>query len=164
MNRACGSRAAISASASRVPSLLPSSTYTISERRPIRNSTAVKRRCSSSTVPTSLKSGTTTESCSPPGLLRDMTKTPSNDVSEVVSNQIDALAGDHCARFHAAQEVELLAARFDQPRAGPRQLVVRVAGMHHQLRHTGTNRPQETVERGLVEDARVDSPHEPGRA
>src|SRR5207237_5231801 len=105
-----------------------------SDSSPMRNRTEVRRRCSSSIVPASLKSGTTTDTCGRPDRLRDMTKAPSGGMGEVVAYQLDALAGDDRARFHAAEQLELLRARFEQARARPLQRLVEVPGMNHQLR------------------------------
>src|SRR2546427_7256599 len=102
-------------SASVVPSLLPASTYAISDGTSIMNSTAVRGRCSSWIVPASLKSGTTMDKSSARGALRDMTQTPSHRMGQVVPNEIDALADEKSARFHAAQEIKLLLTGLEQP-------------------------------------------------
>src|SRR5207244_8812221 len=105
VTRTCGSRWAIVVSASAVPSSLPSSTYTISDGRPIRRSTSVRRLCSSWIVATSLKSGTTIDSCGAPCALRDMTKAPFQHVCEIVAQQVDAFADQEGARFQTAEQI-----------------------------------------------------------
>src|SRR5439155_11814252 len=106
-----------------------------SSRTSITNRTAATRPSSSCIVPASMKSGTTMDKSSARGALRDMTQTPSHRMGQVVPNEIDALADEQSARFHAAQEIKLLLTGLEQPRARPQQRVVDVAGMHHQLRH-----------------------------
>src|SRR5262245_19331882 len=109
----------MAASASAVPSLLPSSTYTISAARPVANNTVTSRRCSSSSVPASSKSGTTIDSCGTAAALRDMANAPADDMREVVADQLDALAGDTRAGRHAAQQRQLALPRLEEPRRRP---------------------------------------------
>src|SRR5262245_11759992 len=136
----------------------------ISERMPRRKSTAVRRRCSSSMVPTSLKRGTTTDSRIPDReVLRDMTKAPARPAREIVSEQLNALAEEKRPRFHAAQKGDLFQARLDQTRGPAPQRLVDVAGMHHQF---GDARPcvvQHVVEHGRGQNAGRDATDEMGR-
>src|SRR6266699_1227857 len=111
----------------------------ISERTPMRNSTEVRRRCSSSIVLTSLKSGTTIDSCMPLRVLRDMTKTPSRRARQIVSDQLNALADEKRPGLHAAQQGDLLQPRLDETRGHVPQRLVYVAGMNHQF---GNARPR----------------------
>src|SRR5438874_1110439 len=135
-----------------------------SDSSPMRNRTEVRRRCSSSIVPASLKSGTTTDTCGRPDRLRDMTKAPFGGMGEVVAYQLDALAGDDRARFHAAEQLELPRARFEQARARPLQRLVEVPGMNHQLRDARPRRTQQLAKPIGIERARVNTPDEMRRA
>src|SRR5437773_3150759 len=164
VSRTRGSRLAIAVSASVVPSLLPSSTYTISDGRPIRRSTSVRRLCSSWTVATSLKSGTTIDSCGAPCALRDMTKAPFDDVCQIVAHEIDALADKEGARLEAAEQIELLLTGLDEPRTGPLELVVGVTGMHHQFGDAGLQRAHDAGERIHAQNACVNAAGEMRRA
>src|SRR5689334_11794218 len=106
----------------------------ISVTMPIRKHTAVSRRCSSSTVPTSLKSGTTIERrTSPPRTLRDMTQTPARRAREIVSDQLNALADEKRLGLHAAEQRDLFQPRVDEARGPSAQRVVDVAGVNHQF-------------------------------
>src|SRR5713226_3593830 len=73
----------------------------ISESRPRTSSTAVRRRCSSSSVPDSLKSGTTIERSKQRALLflRGMAKAPCGRVCEVMTNQLDLLVKEGHADY-----------------------------------------------------------------
>src|SRR6266576_1249000 len=119
----------------------------ISDGSPIKNSTEVRRRCSSSIVPTSLKNGTTMDSSGAPGALRDMTEAPSKDVSEVVPDQFEALADQKRACLFAAEKGKLSRTRLEQPCARLQQRLVDVTGVHHQFGHPRPGRTQERVER-----------------
>src|SRR3981189_2796432 len=105
----------------------------ISERTPMRNSTEVRRRCSSSMVLTSLKSGTTIDSCVPLRVLRDMTETPARRARQIVSDQLNALADEKRPGLHAAQQDDLFQPRFEETRGRVLQRLVYVAGMNHQF-------------------------------
>src|SRR2546427_8311015 len=109
----------------------------ISERMPIRNSTDVRRRCSSSIVLTSLKSGTTIDSCVPFRVLRDMAKAPARRARQIVSDQLNALADEKRPGLHAAQQGDLLQPRIDETRGRAPQRLVDVAGMNHQFGDAG---------------------------
>src|SRR5262245_36535859 len=124
-----------------------------SDATPITNNTPVRRRCSSSSVPISLKSGTTTDSRGPADPLRDMTNAPSGGVREIVSDELEPFDGDARARFHAAQQLELGPARIEQPRPGCRQRGVDVARMNHQFGDAGAHHRDEPPERGSIEHA-----------
>src|SRR5437879_9059780 len=99
------------------------------------NRTVLRRRCSSWTVPLSLNSGTTIDSCSGVGALRDMTQTPSGRVGEIVPDQLDAFVVEKRSGFHAAEQGQLAFTAFEQARARVHQLVVDIPGMYHQLGH-----------------------------
>src|SRR6266850_2291400 len=109
----------------------------ISERMPIRNSTAVRRRCSSSIVLTSLKSGTTIESRIPLRVLRDMTKTPARRARQIVSDQLNALADEKRPGLHAGQQGDLLQPRVDETCGHAPQRLVDVTGVNHQFGDAG---------------------------
>src|SRR5713226_6286327 len=136
----------------------------ISDRRPIRRSTSVRRLCSSWIVATSLKSGTTIDSCGAPCALRDMTNAPFHDVCEIVAQQVDALADKQRARLQAAEQIELVLAGLEQPRTGPLELVVGVPGMHHQLGDAGLQRAHEAGKRLRAQNAGVNASNEVRRA
>src|SRR5881392_3005635 len=126
----------------------------ISERMPIRNSTAVRRRCNSSIVLTSLKSGTTIDSCIPLRVLRDMTKAPARRARQIVSDQLNALADEKRLGLHAAQQGDLLQPRLDETRGQVPQRLVDVAGMDHQLGDAGPRVAKHLVQHRAGEDAR----------
>src|SRR5262249_31017949 len=109
----------------------------ISERMPIRNSTDVRRRCSSSIVLTSLNSGTTTDSRIPLACLRDMAKAPARRARQIVSDQLNALADEERPGLHAAQQGDLLQPGVDETRGQTPQRVVDVPGMDHQFGYAG---------------------------
>src|ERR1700730_18841507 len=105
----------------------------ISERPPSIISTFAMRWCSSLTVDTSLKSGTTTESwtflakCD----LRssDMCFAPPSLSNKVMAAQTDAFVQQQLPDAGVAQQVDFLAPRLEKPRIHPQQLVIHVAGM-----------------------------------
>src|SRR5262245_51837221 len=132
----------------------------ISAARPVANSTAASRRCSSSSVPASLNSGTTMDNCGAAAALRDMTNAPSDHMREVVADQLDALAGDACADRHAAQERQLARPRREQARCRPGELVVGIARMHHELSDAGFDRLQQTLDESRVDDAGMEAADE----
>src|SRR5438105_8786856 len=134
----------------------------ISDFNPIRNNTAVRRRCSSASVPSSLNSGTTIDNCGAPGALRDMTKAPSRDMREIVSDQIDALADEKRATIQAGQQRQLVLSGIEQPRARLLQCSVDMTGMDHQLRHAWTGAAQQHLERDRIQDAGMNASDEPG--
>src|SRR5262249_27938056 len=106
---------------------------------PSRKSTDSRRRCSSSSVFFSLKSGTTIDRRWPLEILRGMAKTPAHRWREIVTNEVNALADEPRARLHAAQERDFFETRFDQPRRQPAQLLVHVAGMDHEFGDAGAD-------------------------
>src|SRR5262245_10133564 len=126
----------------------------ISERMPIRKRTDVRRRCSSSIVPTSLKRGTTIDSRMSFRELRDMTKTPARRAREIVSDQLNALADEERPGLHAAQQGDLLQPRVDETRGRAPQRLVDVSGMHHQFGDSRRRVPQHVVQSRTRENAR----------
>jgi hypothetical protein len=63
-----------------------------------------------------------------------MTEAPSKNVSEVVPDQIEALADQKRACLHAAEKGQLSLTGLEQARARLHQRLVYVTGVHHQFR------------------------------
>src|SRR5258705_7453763 len=136
----------------------------ISDGRPSRNSTEVSRRCNSSSVPASLKIGTTIDNTGARGELRDMTESPSDDMSEVVPDQINALVHQKRPGLRAAQQLDLLFTRLSQPRGGLQQRIVHVPRVHGQFYVGGGGRAQRVPERLPTQHACVNPAGERRRA
>src|SRR5262249_31692903 len=126
------------------------------EGMPSRKSTDSSRRCSSSSVFFSLKSGTTIDRRGPLDTLRDMTETPAHRWREIMTNETNALAGEQRPRLHAAEERDFFEAAFDQRRRQLAQSGIDVAGMDHELGDAGADAAQQPAHRASVEDAGVD--------
>src|SRR3954452_21956221 len=132
----------------------------ISERMPIRNRTSVRRRCSSSSVVTSLNSGTTIDNRIPFCVLRDMAKAPARRAREIVSDQLHALADEKRPGRYAAQQGDLFQPRLDEARGQPPQRLVDVAGMNHQFGDARRCRPEHRLQRLTCEGACGDASDE----
>src|SRR5258705_1957118 len=103
-----------SASASVVPSLLPSSTYTISAFSPSCSTTRVNLRCSSFNVASSLKSGTTIDRSTPRGrpVLCGMTKTPCSQHGgrdQILPDQLHVFFDEEVRDRLRAEQLDFLA-------------------------------------------------------
>src|SRR5438309_6426690 len=120
----------------------------ISESSPSTSSTAVRRRCSSSKVPDSLKSGTTIERSSPRARvwLRGMAKVPFGHIGEVMTNQLDPLVLDEVVRIGGAEQLHLFGTGGHQSRASLRERRVDVPGMDHELGDAGPKTTKQPFE------------------
>src|SRR5438477_3693443 len=163
MMRTDGSLAAIADSAANVPSMLPSSTKTISDGAPIIVNTAARRRCSSWSVASSLKSGITTDRRTG-GFMRRFTSGIGvfgcGTAASIVARQHDAGMLHDRVRGRVDQQFDFLRALRAQSRADAVEHGIRIARMRHQLARALGHRFEQRAERLAREQAGQRAPEE----